>query len=161
LSSLPEWLLRITLNPSDRQLPKRRTFLARHRQNKAELVHVQQLEACATPEADLTTISRLSHPSFLRLLRCYQHEGSTFLFWEPVELSLAQVIGTKYSIREAELVSIVWPVSSKSEPLLAMRYQHRSSPHSRLSREFDTYGTQTEPLPPSRTRRFFPASQRT
>jgi hypothetical protein len=135
--------------------PKRGTFLARHRQNKAELVHVQQLEAGAAPESDLNTISRLSHPSFLHLLRCYHHEGSTFLFWEPVELSLAQVIGSKYSIREAELVSIVWPVSSKSEPILATRSQRRRSPHSRLSREFDTYGTQTEPSPPSRTRRFF------
>jgi hypothetical protein len=97
--------------------PKRRTFLARHRQNKAELVHVQQLEAGATPEPDLNSISRLSHPSFLRLLRCYHHEGSTFLFWEPVELSLAQVIGSKYSIREAELVSIVWPVSPKFDQI--------------------------------------------
>jgi hypothetical protein len=62
------------------------------------------------------TICRLSHPSFLRLLCCYHYEGQAFLVWEPVELSLAQVIGSKYAIREAELVSIVWPVSFEFPP---------------------------------------------
>ncbi|KAJ5449497.1 uncharacterized protein N7458_005946 [Penicillium daleae] len=91
--------------------PKRHTFLARHRQNKEELVHIEQLERNVATESVHDTICRLSHPSFLRLLCCYHYEGSAFLVWEPVELSLAQVIGSKYAIREAELVSIVWPVS--------------------------------------------------
>ncbi|KAJ5197138.1 hypothetical protein N7449_007617 [Penicillium cf. viridicatum] len=92
--------------------PKRHIFLARHREKKGELVHVQQLEEGVETRPLLNTITCLSHRSFLRLLRCYQYEGLAFLVWEPVELSLSQIIGSKYSIREAELVSIVWPVST-------------------------------------------------
>jgi hypothetical protein len=120
-----------------------------------KLVHIQQLGSAAT-ECVHDTIGRLSHPSFLSLLCCYHYEGSAFLVWEPVELSLAQVMGSKYAIREAELVSIVWPVSFDF-PLLALRYSisASSSPPFRSSREFDTYGTPTEPLPPSRTSQSF------
>lgn len=91
--------------------PKRHIFLARCRENKADLVHVQQLDNGTGTRLLLATASHFAHRSFLRLLRCYQHETSVFLVWEPVELSLSQVIGSKYSISEAELVSIVWPVS--------------------------------------------------
>lgn len=91
--------------------PKRHTFIASHRENKADLVHVQQLDNDSGIRLLLATASQCAHPSFLRLLHCYQHEKSVFLVWEPVEISLSQVIGSKYSISEAELVSIVWPVS--------------------------------------------------
>lgn len=91
--------------------PKRHTSLCQHRRDREDLVHIQQLKAGAATESLLNTISRYSHPSFLHLLCCYHYDQSTFLVWEPVELSLAQVIGSKYSVREAELTSIVWPVS--------------------------------------------------
>ncbi len=95
--------------------PKRHVFLARDRESKGDLVHVQQLEEGVATRPLLEIINRLSHRSFPCLLRCYQHEGTTFLVWEPVELSLSQVIGSKYSIRETELVSIVWPVGDESD----------------------------------------------
>ncbi|KAJ5749498.1 hypothetical protein N7533_006526 [Penicillium manginii] len=90
--------------------PKRHTSLCRHRRNREDLVHIQQLKACTATESLINAVGRYSHPSFLRLLCCYHYDQSTFLVWEPVELSLAQVIGSKYSIREAELTSIVWPI---------------------------------------------------
>ncbi|KAJ5267384.1 hypothetical protein N7478_010192 [Penicillium angulare] len=96
--------------------PRRHIFLARDRESKADLVHVQQLEEGVAARPLLEIINRLSHRSFPCLLRCYQHHETTFLVWEPVELSLSQPIGSKYSIRESELVSIVWPVGDGSDP---------------------------------------------
>jgi hypothetical protein len=108
--------------------PKRHTSLCRHRRNREDLVHIQQLKACTATESLINAVGRYSHPSFLRLLCCYHYDQSTFLVWEPVELSLAQVIGSKYSIREAELTSIVWPVSYKVR-FLPLEYERRAHIH--------------------------------
>ncbi|KAJ5291460.1 hypothetical protein N7478_000711 [Penicillium angulare] len=89
--------------------PARHVYLARDHGNKARLVHIQHL-AAGVAGSLLGNINRHSHRSFLRLLQCYQYGSSSFLVWEPVELSLSQVLGSKYSIREAEMVSIIWPI---------------------------------------------------
>ena len=89
--------------------PARHTFLARDREKKSQLVHIQRLEARA--QSLLDTVSLHSHSSFLRLLDCYQNGSLSFLVWEPAELSLSQILGSKCSIRETEVVSIVWPVN--------------------------------------------------
>ncbi|KAJ5155669.1 hypothetical protein N7492_008472 [Penicillium capsulatum] len=91
--------------------PKWKTSLCRSREDRTELVHIQQLDlerSAAKLEAD--TIGLLSHRSFPRLLNCYHHEQHTYFVWEPTELSLSQIMGSKCTIRESELVSIVWPV---------------------------------------------------
>ncbi|KAJ6105193.1 hypothetical protein N7523_010267, partial [Penicillium sp. IBT 18751x] len=91
--------------------PKKQVSLCRNREHKSELAHVQQLELDrSTAQLQVATIERLAHRSFPQLLRCYFHENLTFLVWEPVELSLSQIMGSKYSIKESELVSIVWPI---------------------------------------------------
>ncbi|KAJ5291415.1 hypothetical protein N7478_000746 [Penicillium angulare] len=89
--------------------PGRHVYLARDHGNKARLVHIQHL-AEGVAGCLLENINRHSHRSFLRLLHCYQYGSSSFLVWEPVELSLSQVLGSKCSIREAEMVSIIWPI---------------------------------------------------
>ncbi|KAJ5414994.1 hypothetical protein N7509_000092 [Penicillium cosmopolitanum] len=79
-------------------------------------------------ESLINSVSHYSHPTFLRLLCCYHYDQSTFFVWEPVELSLAQVIGSKYPIREAELTSIVWPVSYEFR-FLPLEYERRAHIH--------------------------------
>ncbi|KAJ5033100.1 hypothetical protein NUH16_003230 [Penicillium rubens] len=87
-----------------------RVFLARHRRNKAELVHVQRLEQSPSVAALRETISQLSHPSFRTLLETYHHANHAFLVWEPVALSVSQVLASKCLVTESEILAIVRPV---------------------------------------------------
>ncbi|KAF2999550.1 hypothetical protein E8E15_000011, partial [Penicillium rubens] len=77
-----------------------RVFLARHRRNKAELVHVQRLEQSPSVAALRETMSQLSHPSFRTLLETYHHANHAFLVWEPVALSVSQVLASKCLVTE-------------------------------------------------------------
>ena len=81
--------------------------LARHRSNKAELVNIQQLEQTSATKTVADTINHLSHRGFPRLLEYYQQGDHTFLVWEPVELSVSQILASRCSITESELVAII------------------------------------------------------
>jgi hypothetical protein len=91
--------------------PRKGMLLAQNREDKTELVHVQQLKAePASIRSLVKIVNDLSYRSFPQLLRQYHHEGHTFLVWESVECSLSQVLGSRYALTETEIASIVWPV---------------------------------------------------
>ena len=93
--------------------PKRQVCLARRRGNHAELVNVQQLRQDPSSGAHMVeAVNQVIHPSFLHLVRCYQHDNRSFLVWEPTEFSLSQVLGSACTISETEVASIVYPVGT-------------------------------------------------
>ncbi|KAJ5766710.1 uncharacterized protein N7511_004326 [Penicillium nucicola] len=97
--------------------PRKGIFLAQNREDKMELVHIQQLKAEPTSiQSLIKTVNGLSYRSFPQLLCHYQYEDHSFLVWEPVECSLSQVLGSKYVLSETEIASIVWPI------LIGIRY---------------------------------------
>jgi hypothetical protein len=56
-------------------------------------------------------MSQISHPSFPSLKKCFLHDDHIFLVWEPLELSVSQLLAVKSPITESELAAIVRPVS--------------------------------------------------
>ncbi|KAJ5142465.1 uncharacterized protein N7515_001252 [Penicillium bovifimosum] len=97
--------------------PRKGMLLAQNRENKTELVHIQQLKTeSASTRSLVKIVNDLSYRSFPQLLRHYQHEDQTFLVWESVECSLSQVLGSRYALTETEIASIVWPI------LVGIRY---------------------------------------
>lgn len=89
----------------------RPVFLARRRTNKTELVHIQsRARQSSSIDPLLGTICQLSHTSFPALRACYHHGTRVFLVWEPVELSLSQILASKCLITESEIAAIVRPV---------------------------------------------------
>jgi hypothetical protein len=93
-------------------VPGRQVALAQHRINKQDIVNVQRLRI-DRPQVQhlLETISQLSHGSFLRLLESYYNKNQLYLVWEPVELSVADIVSAQWPINESELAGIVWSVS--------------------------------------------------
>jgi hypothetical protein len=93
-------------------VPGRQVTLAQHRINKQDIVNVQRLRI-DRPQVQhlLETISQLSHDSFLRLLESYYNKNQLFLVWEPVELSVADIVSAQWPINESELAGIMWSVS--------------------------------------------------
>lgn len=92
----------------------RPVWQARRRDQKAELAHVQQLEqSLSAKSALLGSVGEVLHPSFPVLKSCYIHEGHTFLVWEPVELSISQILASKCLISESEIAAIVRPVGGR------------------------------------------------
>jgi hypothetical protein len=92
----------------------RPVWQARRRDQKAELAHVQQLEqSLSTESALLGSVGEVLHPSFPVLKSCYIHEGRKFLVWEPVELSISQILASKCLISESEIAAIVRPVGGR------------------------------------------------
>ena len=91
----------------------REVILARRRENNAELVNVEKLQQTSTTiKPMLDFMSRISHPSFPRLKECFLHENHAFLVWEPLELSVSQILALKCPVTESELAAIVWPVGA-------------------------------------------------
>jgi hypothetical protein len=91
--------------------PRKGMLLAQNREDKMELVHIQQLKTEPGSIRSLVKIvNDISYRSFPQLLRHYQHEDHTFLVWESVECSLSQVLESRYALTENEIASIVWPV---------------------------------------------------
>ena len=90
--------------------------LARHRKHQLEIVHIQHLRPMelSSAHALVKTIDQLSHQSFPRLLDFYHHGGHCFLVWEPVELSVNEILASRWRIQKVELAQIVWPVSRVS-----------------------------------------------
>lgn len=118
----------------------RPVFLARRRTNKTELVHIQPRPCQSSSiESLLGTIGQLSHASFPALQECYHHENRAFLVWEPVELSVSQILASKCLITESEIAAIVRPVCV-DQPI--SRYS-RADPR-RFSRVSDICATEEE-----------------
>lgn len=93
----------------------RNVTLARHRKHKLEIVHIQHLPMeLSSAQALVRTIDQFSHQSFPRLLGFYHHFGSCFLVWEPVELSINEVLASRWRIEKVDLAQIVWLVSGFS-----------------------------------------------
>jgi hypothetical protein len=91
----------------------REVILARRREINAELVDVQKLQQTPAPaEPMLHFMNRISHPAFPTLKECFLHDDHMFLVWEPLELSVSQLLAVKCPVTEGELAAIVWPVSS-------------------------------------------------
>ncbi|KAJ5555890.1 hypothetical protein N7513_003532 [Penicillium frequentans] len=86
--------------------------LARYKEDKGRLVQVQELELQAFSDLGLQrTLNRISHSSFRSLLGRYHHGDSVFLAWEHVEVSIIQILATKFVITASEIIAIVKPVS--------------------------------------------------
>lgn len=98
----------------------RNVTLAQHRKHKLEIVHIQHLPmVLSSAQALVRTIDQFSHQSFPRLLGFYHHPGSCFLVWEPVELSINEVLASRWRIEKVDLAQIVWSVSG----VLVQRYK--------------------------------------
>lgn len=90
----------------------RDVVLARRRSNKIEMANIQELSIEPSQlEPLVRTIQQYSSRSFLRLLDTYQQGNLSFLVWEPVELSLNEVLASRCAITEKGLAEIVWPVN--------------------------------------------------
>lgn len=98
----------------------RDVVLARHRSNKMEMANIQELSIEPSQlEPLIQTIQQYSGRNFLRLLDTYQQGNLSFLVWEPVELSLNEVLASRCAITERGLAEIVWPVY-----LSGLSFQH-------------------------------------
>jgi hypothetical protein len=102
--------------PRAQVFPGRQVTLAQHRINKQDIVNVQCLRIDRSQVRHLLeTVGQFSHDSFLRLLGSYYNQNQLFLVWEPVELSVDDIISAKWPINETELAGILWSVSGHSE----------------------------------------------
>ncbi|OJZ80290.1 hypothetical protein ASPFODRAFT_148062 [Aspergillus luchuensis CBS 106.47] len=85
--------------------------LARHRQNKANLVHIQmQAVERSAIEMCVLMIDRLAHRSIPRLLDVFQYADRFLLVWEPFECTLHEALALSCRITESEVAQILWPV---------------------------------------------------
>ncbi|OJZ80416.1 hypothetical protein ASPFODRAFT_102172, partial [Aspergillus luchuensis CBS 106.47] len=85
--------------------------LARHRQNKANLVHIQmQAVERSAIEMCVQMIDRLAHCSIPRLLNVFQYADRFLLVWEPFECTLHEALALSCRIIEREVAQILWPV---------------------------------------------------
>ncbi|PYH67069.1 uncharacterized protein BO88DRAFT_445138 [Aspergillus vadensis CBS 113365] len=85
--------------------------LARHRKNKASLVHIQ-MQAVERSAIDICVqmIDRLAHRSIPRLLDVFQYADRFLLVWEPFECTLHQALVLSCHIAESDVAQILWPV---------------------------------------------------
>ncbi|KAJ5100851.1 hypothetical protein N7456_007031 [Penicillium angulare] len=85
--------------------------IARQKQAKGELVHIQKLE-CATLARNILKDfnDQTTHRSFRQLLGGYRHGGMAFLLWEPVEVSVEQIMAAQGIIKATEVIAIAKPV---------------------------------------------------
>ncbi|KAH2361471.1 hypothetical protein KXV98_007027, partial [Aspergillus fumigatus] len=97
--------------PRARIFRGRQVTLAHHRMNRQDIVNVQclRMDRSKVPYL-LETVDQLSHDSFPRLLGSYYKENQLFLVWEPLELSVEDIISAKWPTNQAELARIVGSV---------------------------------------------------
>lgn len=89
-------------------------FLSRSRALKHRLVHIEQLDEEASSLATtLNLLRKLHHHSFLILQESYHHTNSVFFVWEPVEVSISQIMASKCMITASEIIAIIRPVRHK------------------------------------------------
>ncbi|KAJ5771447.1 uncharacterized protein N7511_003498 [Penicillium nucicola] len=86
-------------------------IFARRRTSKGAVVHVQQLQQqMPNATALLEMMDQVAHPSFLKLLECYQYDTSCMLIWEPTEVSVDQILASSCLITADEISCIVKPI---------------------------------------------------
>lgn len=95
----------------------------RRRWNKMELVNIQEL-SMEPPQLEslVQTVNQYSGRNFLRLLDIYRQGNRCFLVWEPVELSLNEVLASRCAITETGLAEIVWPVNPPYLPSVIVTF---------------------------------------
>ncbi|KAI2858985.1 hypothetical protein CBS63078_11311 [Aspergillus niger] len=99
--------------------------LARHRKNKANLVHIQmQAVERSAIEMCVQMIDRLAHRSIPRLLDVFQYAERYLLVWEPFECTLQQALALSCRITESEVAQILWPVCAVPFVQDARRFIH-------------------------------------
>ncbi|KAJ5460932.1 uncharacterized protein N7458_002484 [Penicillium daleae] len=108
----------------------RSVCLAHRRTKKAELVNIERLKQQSSSVVTMVeSMTQVSHPSFPSLLDCYHHGDDAFLVWEPVELSVNQILASRCPITESDIAAIVRPVldgikylrdQGKALPILSM-----------------------------------------
>ncbi|KAH8430115.1 uncharacterized protein LDX57_007797 [Aspergillus melleus] len=85
--------------------------LAHHREHQSKIVHIERLSIDRPGTRYLIqTVERLSHESFLKLLEAYYYENRLFLVWEPVELSVREILDARAPINEPQLAQIILPI---------------------------------------------------
>ncbi|CAG8306999.1 unnamed protein product [Penicillium salamii] len=100
-----------TFEPVAASSQDRSLIFARHKKMKGELVHIQELRQPFSPAAGFPELmEQISHPSFLRLIESYHQDASYTLVWEPMEVSVSQILASSCSITNDELLGIVKPV---------------------------------------------------
>ncbi|KAJ5683652.1 hypothetical protein N7462_006817 [Penicillium macrosclerotiorum] len=97
-------------------------LLARRKNHKGRLVHIQQTKQHSSAKSTLDTTNILSHPSFLGLLEFYQHNGLYSLIWEPTEVTLSQILASKCEITTEEIIAIVKPRTNSRKTLEGIQY---------------------------------------
>lgn len=119
-------------------------LLSRHKRERERLVHVQKLEqgSCSAPTL-LELMNQISHSSFLALQECYFHAGMAFLIWEPVEVSVGQILASKCMMTASEVIGIVRPVNGVS-----LLYPAPMLIEGRCWKEFSIYLISGESSPP-------------
>ncbi|KAI3043677.1 hypothetical protein CBS147353_11833 [Aspergillus niger] len=99
--------------------------LARHRQNKANLVHIQmQAVERSAIEMCVQMIDRLAHCSIPRLLDVFQYADRFLLVWEPFECTHHEALALSCRITESEVAQILWPVCAVPFVQDARRFIH-------------------------------------
>ncbi|GLA56071.1 hypothetical protein AnigIFM63604_004248 [Aspergillus niger] len=84
--------------------------LARHRKNKANLVHIQmQAMERSAIEMCVQMIDRVAHRSIRRLLDVSQNAERYLLMWDPFECTLHEALALSCCITESEVAQILWP----------------------------------------------------
>ncbi|KAF3389062.1 hypothetical protein F1880_003171 [Penicillium rolfsii] len=72
------------------------------------LVYIEQLDEQALSLATtLNLLRKLHYRSFLNLQESYHHDDSVFFVWEPVEVSISQILASKCMITVSEIIAIV------------------------------------------------------
>jgi Txe/YoeB family toxin of Txe-Axe toxin-antitoxin module len=89
----------------------RSIFLSRNRRLKHRLVHIEQLdEEASSLVSTPNLLGKIHHRSFLNLHESYHNANSVFFVWEPVEVSISQIMASKCMITAGEIIAIVRPV---------------------------------------------------
>lgn len=107
--------------PIAKMFQNRPLLLSRNRRLKHRLFHIEQLVEGTSSLASLLNLSRkINHTSFLKPQELYRHASSVFLVWEPVEISISQILASKCMITAGEILAIVRPVSNRYCRLLGV-----------------------------------------
>lgn len=75
----------------------------------AEIVYIEQRTQAKRDSSTLRLLNKMCHSRFQKLLGCYHYEERLFQLWEPVALSVTQILASKCMITETEILAILRP----------------------------------------------------
>ncbi|GKZ98623.1 hypothetical protein AnigIFM59636_004605, partial [Aspergillus niger] len=85
-----------------------RITLGQHRQHKREIVNIQCLSVDRSQiKGLLETISQLSDPIFPRLLESYYDMNQLYLVWEPIDITVDNILTAPWPVNETELACVL------------------------------------------------------